>query len=104
MKAGTYEYKSDFARRYYQQGQTQGRAEGLTEGLTEGRAEGLTEGLTEGRAEGEVRALLAILNARGIPVSDAAHTRITSCTDLDQLDVWVRRAITAPTIQDLFND
>jgi hypothetical protein len=48
--------------------------------------------------------LLAILNARGIPVSDAAHTRITSCTDLDQLDAWVRRAITAPTIQDLFND
>jgi len=92
MKAGTYEYKSDFARRYYHQGQT------------EGRAEGLTEGLTEGRAEGEVRALLAILNARGIPVSDAAHTRITSCTDLDQLDAWVRRAITAPTIQDLFND
>jgi hypothetical protein len=96
MKTGTYEYQSDFARRYYHQGQTEGRAKGLTEGRA--------EGLTEGRAKGEVRALLAILNARGIPISDAAHTRITSCTDLDQLDTWVRSAATATTIQDLFHD
>jgi hypothetical protein len=82
MSTGTYEYKSDFARRYYHQGQT--------------------EGLAEGRAEGEVRALLAILNARGIPVPDDIHARITACTDLDHLDIWVRRAITATTIQDLF--
>jgi hypothetical protein len=100
MTAGTYEYKSDFARRYYHQGQTEGRAEGLTEGRTEGRAEGRTEGLTEG----EVRALLAILNARGIPVSDDVHARIAACTDLDHLDTWVRRASTATTIQDLFRD
>jgi hypothetical protein len=93
MATGTYEYKSDFARRYYHQGQTEGRAEGLTEGRAEGRA--------EGRTEGEVRALLAILNARGIPVPDDARTRITGCTDLDQLDTWVRRAATATTIHDL---
>jgi hypothetical protein len=88
MTTGTYEYKSDFARRYYHQGQTEGRAEGLT----------------EGRAEGEVRALLAILNARGIPVPGDAHTRITDCLDLDQLEMWIRRAITVTTIQDLFID
>src|SRR5215470_9118646 len=70
MTAGTYEYKSDFARRYY--------------------------------TKGEVRALLAILNARGIPVTDDVHARITACTDLDHLDTWVRRASTATTIQDLF--
>lgn len=80
MSAGTYEYKSDFARRYFDQG------------------------LTEGRAEGEIRALLAILNARGIHVSENAHTRITGCTDLDQLDTMIRRAVTATTIQDLFVD
>jgi hypothetical protein len=76
MTAGTYEYKSDFARRYYHQGQT----------------------------EGEVRALLAILNARGIPVPDDVHARIAACTDLDHIDTWVRRASTATTIQDLFSD
>jgi hypothetical protein len=88
MATGTYEYKSDFARRYYHQGQT----------------EGLTKGLTEGRAEGEVRALLAILNARCILVPDEASTRITGCADLDQLETWIRRAATATTIQDLFID
>jgi hypothetical protein len=51
-----------------------------------------------------VRALLAILNARGIPVPDDARARITGCTDLDQLETWVRRAATATTIQDLFID
>jgi len=76
MATGTYEVKSEFLRRYY----------------------------TEGRAEGEVRALLAILNARGISVPDDAHTRITECTDLDQLDTWLRRAATASTIQDVLVD
>jgi hypothetical protein len=80
MATGTYEYKSDFARRYYTQGQTEGR--------------------TEGRAE----ALLAVLNARGITVPDDARTRITGCTDVDQLDAWVRRAVTATCIHDLFVD
>lgn len=84
MATGTYEVKSEFLRRYYLQGQTEGR--------------------TEGRAEGEARALLAILDARGIPVPDEARTRITECTDLDQLDIWVHRAATATTIQDLFAD
>jgi hypothetical protein len=68
------------------------------------QTEGLSKGLTEGRAEGEVRALLAILDARGISVPHDAHTRITGCADLDQLETWIRRAITATTIKDLFVD
>lgn len=80
MATGTYEYKSDFARRYYHQGQAEGRVEGLG------------------------RALLVILDARGIPVPDDARTRIAECTDLDQLDTWVRCAATATAIQDLFID
>jgi hypothetical protein len=59
--------------------------------------------LAEGRAEGEARALLAILNARGIPVPDDIHTRITTCTDLDQLDTWIRRASTATIIHDILS-
>jgi hypothetical protein len=27
----------------------------------------------------------------------------TACTDLDQLDTWVRRAVTANKVQDLFD-
>jgi hypothetical protein len=74
MALGTYEYQSDFARRYFFQGKT----------------------------EGEAKALLAVLAARGIEVPAEARARITGCTDLDQLDTWVRRAATASSIGDLF--
>jgi hypothetical protein len=72
-----YQYQSEFARRYFGQGEAQGEA------------------------KGEAKAVLAILDARGIAVPDDVRTRITGCTDLDQLDTWVRRAATADKIQDL---
>lgn len=55
----------------------------------------------KGKAEGEAEAVLAILDARGVAVSDEDRARIASCTSLAQLDAWVRRAITAEKIQDL---
>jgi hypothetical protein len=67
-------YYSDFARRYFDQGE----------------------------AQGEARAVLAVLDARGIEVPDELRERIVGCTDLEQLDTWVRRAATARTAQDLF--
>lgn len=78
MTTRTYEYQSDFVRRY----------------VFQGRA--------EGRAEGEAKAVLAVLDARGIDIPDDARARITECSDLDQLDIWVRRAATARSINDLF--
>ncbi|MGI9004491.1 MAG: hypothetical protein ACR2GH_23045, partial [Pseudonocardia sp.] len=56
-----------------------------------------------GKAEGEARAVLAVLDARGIDVPPDARARIAECSDLDQLDVWVRRAVTAETVHDLFD-
>jgi hypothetical protein len=79
MTTGTYEYQSDFARRYFRQGKA------------------------EGEAEGEAKALLAFLSARGIEVPDDARARITECTDLDQLDTWIRRAATAGSVDELFD-
>lgn len=76
MKIGSvdYEYQSDFARRYY----------------------------GEGKAEGEAKAILAVLAARGIAVPEEVRARITECTDLDQLEAWVRSAATADSIYDVF--
>lgn len=78
MKSATYEYQSDFARRYYGQGKA------------------------EGKAEGEARALLTVLAARGIDVTDSARQRITECTDADQLEIWIRRATTVSTLDEVF--
>lgn len=61
------------------------------------------QGRAEGEAKGEVKALLAVLVARGIDVPDEARARITACTDLDLLEVWVRRAVTIDSIDELFD-
>ena len=74
MTTGTYEYQSDFVRRY----------------------------VFQGRAEGQAEALLDFLDARGIAVPDDVRRRIAECTDSDQLHIWIRRAATVEKIDDLF--
>ena len=64
---------------------------------------GRAEGKAEGKAEGEAVALLTVLDARGFSVPQEARERITECTDLDQLDLWIRRAVTADSVGDLFD-
>lgn len=58
--------------------------------------------VAQGEAKGEAKAVLAVLEARGVMVSEDARTRIGECRDLDQLDAWVRRAVTVDSIEDLF--
>jgi len=82
MKSGNYEYQSEFARKYV--------------------AEGLEEGLQKGRQEGELTALFEVLDARGLEVDAAARQKILACTDLEQLKVWVRKAVTVESVQELF--
>jgi hypothetical protein len=55
-----------------------------------------------GQREGEADAILLVLEARGLDVTDADRERITGCTDLRQLKKWVRRAATAEKTGDLF--
>jgi hypothetical protein len=74
MMTAAHKYHSDFARKYYD----------------------------EGEAKGEANAVLILLATRGIEVSDDERTRILTCTDLDQLGTWIRRAATATTVDDLF--
>lgn len=75
LRAKTVEYKSDFARSYFSQGEAKGKA--------------------EGKAEGEAESVLAVLATRGITVTPDQESRIRECTDLDQLGNWLRRAVTA---------
>jgi hypothetical protein len=58
----------------------------------------------QGRVEGKAAAVLTVLDARGIDLPSFAHARITSCTDLYQLDSWLRRAATANSIDELFDE
>lgn len=62
----------------------------------------LAEGKAEGEAHGRIVALLEVLAARRIDVPDALRERIMTCTDLDELALWIRRSVTATTVKDLF--
>jgi hypothetical protein len=55
------------------------------------------KGETKGEAKGKAEGILAVLVARGIPISDAIQARILGCTDLGTLDLWIRRAAVAST-------
>jgi hypothetical protein len=74
MTSGNYEFQSDFAKKY----------------------------LAKGEATGEAKALLAVLEARGLRTSDEARARILACTDATQLEAWIRKAATATSIDELF--
>ena len=68
----------------------------------EGMAEGKAEGKAEAQAEERARSIISVLEARQIPTLADQRQRITECTDLDILDLWLRRAITATEAEDLF--
>lgn len=91
LATSTYEWKSDFARRYA----AAGKQEGLQEGLQEGRQ--------EGRQEASARALLTVLEGRGFEISASVRQRVTECADLEQVDLWLRRAATADRVEQVFN-
>ncbi|TDC59780.1 hypothetical protein E1200_31570 [Actinomadura sp. GC306] len=55
----------------------------------------------EGRAEGEAKAVLLVLDARGITVPNEIREHVTNCTDTDQLERWVQRAAIIDKAEDL---
>jgi predicted transposase YdaD len=71
-------------------------------GKAEGEAKGKAEGEAKGKAEGEARALLAVLAARGLKITDDIRARIIAAADLSQIETWIVRAATAATIDDVF--
>ncbi|MEU9867515.1 hypothetical protein AB0C87_06660 [Actinomadura sp. NPDC048021] len=56
----------------------------------------------EGRTEGEAKALLLMLAARGLDVSEDVRARVEACTDPEQIERWIQRAVSADSAEDLF--
>jgi hypothetical protein len=63
-----------------------------------------TEYQARGEARGEARAVLAVLDGRGIPVPAAVRDRILACTDLAQLNVWLHRVGNATTADEVIRE
>ncbi|MQY22137.1 hypothetical protein [Nocardia macrotermitis] len=68
----------------------------------EGRAAGEAAGRAAGRVEDGVEKILRLLGKRGVPVSAKDEKRIRSCGDIEVLDRWFDRAITATDISEVF--
>ncbi len=58
--------------------------------------------VSQGRAQEAGRAVVAVLEARGLAVSTEHRTRILACTSIDVLEAWIRRAVTVASVEDLF--
>jgi hypothetical protein len=113
-----YQYQSDFAKKYFgaglaegeakgkAEGEAKGKAEGEAKGKAEGEAKGKAEGEAKGKAEGEAKgkaeSLLTILSVRGISMPENIRQRALVCQDLEQLDAWLRKAVTAESLDEVF--
>ena len=69
-----------------------------------GERKGELKGKLEGKLEGEARALLRVLDRRGLAVDEATRARVLACVDGATLDAWLDRAVTASTIADVLGD
>ncbi|WP_238346915.1 hypothetical protein [Nocardiopsis dassonvillei] len=78
----TYKWQSDFARKYVGMGREEGRE--------------------EGRAAEAANSVLLFLDARGLTVPDEVRQRVNSCTDLETLRMWIRRASEVERAEDIF--
>ncbi|WP_422771007.1 hypothetical protein ACN28C_30890 [Plantactinospora sp. WMMC1484] len=56
-----------------------------------------------GETRGEARAVLTVLEGRGVAVPAEVRERVLACTDLAQLDTWLRRAGNATTVDDVID-
>ena len=55
--------------------------------------------MAKGLEQGKIEALLNILKARGLEPSKSQRKRITSCSDVEQLDTWILRAVTEDNLR-----
>jgi hypothetical protein len=74
----------------------------IAQAANEARLEGKREGELRGKLEGKHEALLAVLAARGLAVSEAAQARLVAESDPEVLGRWLVRAATAESIEQVF--
>jgi hypothetical protein len=83
-------------------GWAEGRRLGQGEGKAKGKTEGIAEGKTKGKAEGIGKALWMVLQARQLTPTEEQRARIEACRDHRQLERWLRRALQAKDVAEIF--
>jgi hypothetical protein len=55
-------------------------------------------------AQGEAKALIIVLDSRGLSLTSEQHDLVMSCTDAGKLELWLNRAGNAASADDVFKD
>ncbi|MEU6239601.1 hypothetical protein [Streptomyces sp. NPDC047024] len=76
--------------------------DGKAKGEAEGKAKGEAEGEAKGELAGKKQAVLRVLEARGLTVSDDVRERVDACTDSEVIDTWLDRSVAVERVEDLF--
>lgn len=71
---------------------------------TKWERESFSAGISEGEAKGEAKALLRILSSRNLPLADDQRRRIEQCQDVQQLERWIERALSARSAAEALSD
>jgi hypothetical protein len=80
MRSGTYEYQSDIAKKF------------------------VAEGVAEGKLLAKAQDVVAVLQARGISITEPLRQRILDCNDVAVLDRWLMRAAVANEAGEVFDE
>jgi hypothetical protein len=57
----------------------------------------------KGIAKGLAEAIFDVLESRDVPVSEEVRERILACPEPEQLQIWIRRAVTVGSAEQLFS-
>ncbi|MFI9506251.1 hypothetical protein [Nocardia sp. NPDC052566] len=68
------------------------------------RAEAWEIGHAQGQLKGWRRALMIVLEARGLAVTDEVRERISSCTDIERIGTWTDRAVEIDWVEAVFGE
>lgn len=72
--------------------------------MDEGEKIGIEKGEKIGAAKAATDALLRVLAARGLAVTDPQRARVLACSDVATLEGWITRAVTLPTTEEVLRE
>ncbi|MEV0851767.1 hypothetical protein [Nocardia fluminea] len=78
------------------------RSESAQRLRAQGREQGFEQGLEQGLGQGVASSVLTVLTGRGIELSADQRKLLADTTDVDQLNAWLLRAVTATRAEELF--
>lgn len=98
MQMKDWKPKSDWGKRFLAEVKANAENEGRSAGISAGLSQGISQGISQGRAA----SILELLDVRGLALDPPLRERITTCTDVERLSLWLRRAATASSVDEIF--